>query len=219
MSDARCPLPHAYQPERPRTPDHGLRICRGHAKALPDRILTLAQLHTELAANLCNPGGHGEKVSGTADVGLKLNTTVADLRHAIKNELAGWCRIVCEDRDVSPPDSDDATSLARFLVTHCVWISTQPWVEDLWAALVHDPTAREREVSPALTSRARAVLSPSGTRKAELGEVCPDCGGGLLVMVRDEDDTRPSDLWCEQCGRNWRPEEWLRLGKRIRGVA
>ena len=231
MSDrdaAPCPLPHAFDPDRPRTPDHGLLICRGHARALPERIMALGSLHDQLAANLTQAGARGEPITGTTEHGIAINTAVVELRHAIRNELAGWCRIVVEDRDIHPPERDDAPSLAGFLATHAVWISTQEWVTDLWAALIADPAAKERDQETkskadkprpdtrALTSKARSALKPGGPRKANLGEPCPDCGGGLLVLVREEDDVRPSDLWCEGCGRNWRPEEWLRLGKRIK---
>ncbi len=229
MSDQLCVLPHDIE----RLAQDGHYLCPGHVKALPDRILQLADLHDQLANNLISQGAPVERRSKSEAVGISLAPNVVALRDAIRNELAGWARIVCEDRGVSYTASDNVHSIAAFLVTHADWITCQPFVDDLWSQLVYDArgeiTRRKEKINGelvsivkdtrALRTQARSLLQPSGTRHMDIGEercLNDDCEGFLVAVVRDTDELLPSKVWCEGCGQEWPAGSWLTLGRKIR---
>ena len=219
MSDHLCILNHRKRPDDPPQAEPGAYLCFGHLNNLGRNLRDLAGLYDDLGENLESAGGSGQRVSGTAEIGLRINLTIVDLRAAIRDGLASWARVVCEDRDVNPP-ADDVAAIGAFLAVHGPWIGSQPFVAELWAELIHDPSGsvtRERDTR-ALTQRAHSALQPSTRRKAELeGARCPgECGGALVALVRDVDDVLPSKVWCEACGAEWTSSEWMTLGRAIR---
>ena len=229
MNDQLCVLPHDIE----RLAQDGHYLCPGHVKALPERIRQLADLHDQLADNLTATGTPAERRAKSEAIGLNLSPKVIELRDAIKNELAGWARIVCEDRGVHYSATDNIHSIAAFLITHADWISAQPFADDLWTQLVYDPrgdvTRRKEKLNGelvtvitdtrALRTQARSLLQPSGTRRMDIGhERCLNvtCDGFLVALVRDTDELLPSKVWCEGCGQEWPAGSWLTLGRKIR---
>ena len=229
MSEQLCAAPHDTQ----RLAQDGHHLCPGHVKALPERFWQLADLHDDLANNLISHGAHVERTSKSEAVGISLTPAVVKLRDAIKNELAGWARIVCEDRGITYTNSDDIHDIAWFLATHADWISRQEFIADLWTQLVYDPTGtitQHRETrngeqvtittdTRALRTQARSLLQPSGTRRMDIGEercLNVNCQGFLIAVVRDTDELLPSKVWCEKCGQEWPAGSWLTLGRKIR---
>lgn len=143
MSEQLCVIPHRDGRERRAT--DGVYLCRGHQHSLPDRLLDLADLYDELADQLIRQSTNTEKVSSSRDsVGINLDRAVFEIRDTIRNELAGWARVVCEERGHHPPN-DDTTSIARFLSLNADWLAAQPFIDDLWASLIADPDAVERD--------------------------------------------------------------------------
>lgn len=254
MSESFCVAPH----DKAQLSDIGMYLCKGHAASLPDRFYQLADLHDDLAHNLTSKGAPVERRSKSEAIGIGLNPTVVAIRDAIKNELAGWARIVCEDRDVHYTGDDDIYSVAAFLATHANWIAEQPFIADLWCALIYDPDSIERdnarreaariaqattdeyihpdypahklrvaeEVGAAaiadtrsLRSKARSLLQPSGQTQPKKLEkyrcLIAGCEGQLISFARHEDETEPSKVWCEQCGNQWGPESFLRMGAKL----
>lgn len=229
MSEQLCVLPHDVE----RLAQDGHYLCPGHTRALPERLRNLAYLHTDLANSLIATGNPaGERVTTSKDYGLNLDATVVELRAAIHDNAAGWARIVCEERDVHPPTDDSAIGICFFLVRHASWIAEQPWVDELWADLIFDADAkdrdreanqgkpqRDRQDTRALTSRARSRLQPSDTRFSEFPEwICPteDCDGHLVAAIRDTDALLPSKVSCTSCKATWSADSWLSLGRKLR---
>ncbi len=220
-SEQLCAAPHDIQ----RLAQDGHHLCPGHVKALPERFWQLADLHDDLANNLISHGAHVERTSKSEAVGISLSPHVVKLRAAIVNELAGWARIVCEDRGITYTRSDNVQDIADFLATHSDWISQQPFIADLWTQLIYDPDGKitgegkDRVDTRALRTQARSLLQPSGTRRMDIGhERClsVNCGGILIAVVRDTDELLPSKVWCESCGQEWPAGSWLTLGRKIR---
>ncbi len=227
MSEQLCAAPHDID----RLVQEGHQLCPGHVKALPERFTQLADLHDDLANNLIKNGGQVERTSKSEAVGISLTPAVVKLRDDIRNELAGWARIVCEDRDITYTGTDDVHDIAYFLATHADWISRQEFAADLWTGLIYDPDGtithrldpRTNEVTVidtrALRTQARSLLQPSGTRRMDIGhERCLNvaCQGFLIAVVRDIDELLPSKVWCEKCGQEWPAGSWLTLGRKIR---
>lgn len=221
MSEQLCVAPHDIQ----RLAQDGHYLCPGHVKALPERFTQLADLHDDLANNLIGQGAHAERTSKSEAVGISLTPNVVTLRDAIKNELAGWARIVCEDRGITYTRTDDVHDIAGFLAIHADWIAQQEFIDDLWTQLIYDPDGTitgegdDRVDTRALRTQARSLLQPSGTRRMDIGhERClsGNCQGFLIAVVRDIDELLPSKVWCEKCGQEWPAGSWLTLGRKIR---
>ena len=236
-----CPLHHANNPARQRHTPDGYTVCIGHAKSLPDRLRNLASLWQQLGHILNTTPTHGEKVSGTVQHGLQLNLAVVELRHDIRVHLAGWVNVVCDERSLTPPCTDDADTLAHHLATHADWLTRQDFITDLWADLILDPAARARDAthnereraaaqreqrparladSRALTTRANSQLQPSNRRTTDVTDCLnEDCGGTLVAVIRDTDELLPTTITCDRCGQAWPPESWMTLGRRLRASA
>lgn len=229
MTDTLCPISH--DPERSSAP--GIVLCRGHAKALPDKIQQLAELHHDLDHVLVRSGTASEKVSTSTNPGININVEAVDIRHDIRDSMASWALIVCEERGITHPIADDVDTLAHFLTTHADWLSAQPFIDELWSDLIYDPQAqmlnatdrplakaegRDPRDYRALMSRARSLVQPSGTRRARFNERCIDtsCTGLLVALIRDTDELLPSKVWCEKCGQEWPAGSWLTLGRKLR---
>lgn len=256
MTDQLCTI--AHRDGRDRLAADGIYLCQGHAKALPENLRELGRLHDDLAQNLVKNGAPTERRSKSEAIGIGLNPTVVQIRDAIKNELAGWARIVCEDRDVHYVGDDTTASVVRFLITHATWLAEQEFIAELWVSLIYDHEAEERDNdrreaarlaqatiedylipdypahklrvvaeiraaesadTRALRSKARSLLQPSGqTQPKKLEDhrcLITGCGGRLISLARHEDETEPSKVWCEQCGNQWGPESFLRMGAKL----
>lgn len=227
-----CPLPHDVE----RLAQDGKVLCPGHAKALPERLRELAALHADLANGLIASGtSTRERVTASKDYGLNLDAKVVELRATIHDNVASWARIVCEERDIHAPSDDRVVTICIFLARHASWIAEQPWVDELWADLIFDPLAKdrdreknkgkpkyERQDTRALTSRARSRLQPSETRFSEFPEWrCPedDCDGHLVAAIRDTDALLPSKVSCTKCRAEWSAVSWMALGRKLREKA
>lgn len=151
MSEQLCVIPH--RDGRERLAADGVYLCRGHQAALPDRLLDLSDLYDDLADQLIRATTASEKVTSSRDsVGINLDRAVFEIRDTIRHELAGWARIICEERGHHPPQ-DDTRSIARFLATNADWLAAQPFIDDLWSGLIADYDAVERDQANRLAAR------------------------------------------------------------------
>lgn len=225
MSESFCVAPHDQGKEKLR--QAGRFMCPGHVKALPDRIHHVAQLHHALAINLTSSTGRSERVTSShVETGLSLNVHVFDTRKAIETEYARWAREVARRTGHFLP----ATTLnvtTAFLTIHADWITQQSWVQRFWHELVYNPdafvirTADGKKLikdTRSLRTRARSLLQPGARSKpADLDLDClnDNCAGRLYGLIREEDESLPSKIWCDTCQQEWPPQSWLTLGRRI----
>ena len=87
VSEQLCVLPHDIE----RLAQDGHYLCPGHVKALPERIVHVTELHTQLARALTETTTSGERVKSSRDAtGINLNEAVFAIRKDIETEYADW---------------------------------------------------------------------------------------------------------------------------------
>ena len=208
---------------QPHQSDHtalpALRLCSGCYHGLKGAIQTLPRLHHQLADHLTAPAvittvNNGPRPSQDGDrdplviaeTRSPINHVVAELRDQIRHDLVWWTIYVATERGFKLP-ADDLHEIGVWLWRQADWIA---------ASL---PAAEEcPPVLKALTGRARAILHPSGAKRITIGpcrEVLEDgpCPGTLYATVRQEDDPRPSRIYCGECEAEYGPETWRRFGR------
>lgn len=199
-----CVQPH----EQDHTALPALRLCAGCYYGLRGHIKALPRLHAELGNHLAVGGSPstGGRVTGSSSEPLPINTAVADLRDQIRHDLVWWTLFIADERGFRVPEND--------LRQIGVWL----WRQVDWIA-ASLPAAEEcPPVMKALAGRARAILQPSGAKRIKIGpcrETTEDgpCGGTLYATVRQEDDPRPSRIYCGECSFEAGPESWRRFGR------
>lgn len=218
MSDVVCVLEHRRDPERPRRALDGLWVCGGHRKGLAFDLLDLPGMHEGLAERHSARGGSHSEVRTRGHAGLSLSDPVSRLRGDIYTGLAGWARVIHEERGFALP-ADDVPAIAGFLLGRRAsmldWCCAQPWVDEFADNL--DTLHRE----------AFALLHPRGRRRFEVGDcievtwcdvasrVERRCPGRMLATLTDQDDQLPSVLWCSDCGLEITADRWITYGRRV----
>ena len=202
-----CVTEHRVDPERLRTAIDGAWLCRGCLTRLRNDLTTLPRRYADLEEILGGAAAGGERISGTAERRLPISAAVAEHRHQIVHDLLWWCIYVADERGIARPGSADPATTAAWLARHVDWCAAhRPAAEELPAVLRH------------LTGRAWALLDPSGSRRITIGPCIATvgdepCEGIVYATVRADDDPRPSSIYCETCGLEKPPIEWLRFGK------
>lgn len=160
MSEQLCVLPHDVE----RLAQDGHYLCPGHVKALPERIAHVTELHTQLARALTETTTSGERVKSSRDAtGINLNEAVFAIRKDIETEYASWAGTVSTlTGHYLPAETLNVTT--TFLIIHADWIARQEWVTELWAAIIYDPNAIERDQQRRDTTRAARDDLPNYTR-------------------------------------------------------
>lgn len=168
-----CIAPHAVDPDRPRQALPGLYLCHGHRTHLEQLIAELPAR----ADDMRRPVGHGRRNDNT---GLAIDEHVARHRSHMAAVLASWCRVVYEDRGITPPAGIELHHTAPWLIAHVEWLAAQPFVDEILAEL------------KAITRRARS-LSDIPARRVPLAERCvinrdgSRCEGTVALMVHGDD--------------------------------
>ncbi|HEX5995977.1 MAG TPA: hypothetical protein VFY84_12615 [Jiangellales bacterium] len=206
---------------QPRLAADGLRLCVVHTRAIGDDAYRAAEVHAELALVLAASDRPGERTSGTRERGLAVNERAVWARATIRHVLVSWCRLIAEERGITPP-ADDITSLAGYLAKHADWLSASDYAD---------------EVSDELRDLAHGepwrVAYPTGARVFEVGP-CPEtvdgapCPGVVRAVLRRTDSLLPSELVCDHRPdpepEDWTPhrylaDQWLTLGRKLRRAA
>ena len=203
-----CVTEHRLDPDRPRLAIDGAWLCRGCITQLYNHLTALPRRYADLEGILAGGvAAGGDRVSGTADRRLPISAPVAEHRHQIVHDLVWWCIYVASERGIAQPESAEPVTTAAWLARHVDWCAARrPAAEELLPVLRH------------LVGRAWALLDPSGSKRITIGPCIATagdepCEGTLYATVRAEDDPRPSAIYCEVCGLDKPPAEWLRFGK------
>ena len=203
-----CVTEHRLDPDRPRIAVDGAWLCRGCITQLRNHLAALPQRYADLEAILARGTvAAGQRVSGTTERWLPISPAVAEHRHQIAHDLVWWCVYVADERGIARPDSTEPATTAAWLARHVDWCAARrPAAEELLPVLRH------------LVGRAWALIDPRGSRRITIGPcITTDgdepCEGTLYATVRAEDDPRPSAIYCEACGLDKPPAEWLRFGR------
>jgi hypothetical protein len=220
----------------PRQTAPGKTLCRECTRQLGRDIPAVAALDRELLERLTgtSAGGEGGKTSNPPG-SRQPDDRPLWARAEIRNALASWTRIVCEERNVATPARltvrerplgftgpmpvirvpDDSTiGLAAFLVRHLDWLAGHNAADELadtFAELAH--------------GRARRIAYPSGARVVEIAP-CPclvgadRCEGVIKAIVRPTDALLPTELVCDvDDTHRWSSTQWTRLRRQLRAAA
>ena len=99
-------------------------------------------------------------------------------------------------------------TICIFLARHASWIAEQPWVDELWADLIFDPLAKDRDREKNKGAEVRTPRHPRPHQSRPLQAPaqrdalrssrwrCPedDCDGHLVAAIRDTDALLPSKV-------------------------
>lgn len=206
------------------TPRRGLAICNGCIRRLQQNLRSCEETRQQLMVTLARQdhiGAGGEKTKhlkpGSMPSPINLNASAA--LHEIRNELAGWVRIV----NIETGDPLPANRIATMAT----------WLDQRIDHLAKHKAAADmvRGVRHVLRKAETAIDIPRDKTKVRVGP-CPEaepteddagayCPGTIVAYIpQDRSDYRPC-LMCthEGCaheGTEWTAERWARMGKRIR---
>lgn len=192
----------------PRLALDGLLLCRWHVEGIAKDARQAAELYGELSLSLAGSGGPGEKTSGTPNRGLAINERAVEARTTIRHTLVSWAQLVAEARGFAQPP-DTIASIAAFVARNAQWLAAQ------------DFAAEATDELRQLVTRAYPIAYPTGARVFDVAP-CPmhDCAGTIKAIVRRVDSLLPSSLVCSESeDHTWPADQWLRLGRQLRGRA
>jgi hypothetical protein len=221
MSESSCVIAHRRDPDKIRRVREPSLICKGCAVRLERELAESGWLLRELELCLVRPAEKSEIRGETALPGLNLDQRVIAARHQIRYAINDWARIVAEERHLVAPSPDRA---AAFLQRHNDWITAQPWIDEMWTALVDDPTQATLApgAKPAAMQLGRALIQPNRAIQVEIPGKCPEtneqggrCNGRLTAIMRRGDAVLPNQVSCDACGMTWSADEWHVLARRL----
>jgi hypothetical protein len=195
-----CVMNHRVDPDRPRRALDGLYLCAGHLNELERLIAEMPARYDDLQRP---KGAGGPKITFANDPGLSVDEAAVNLRQQITGTVASWCRVVAEDRGLTPPDSVDISRTAPWLTTHVDWCAAHRWVDEMLVEL--------RQIT------GRAVgITDIPARRVELGEQClthadgERCEGIVTLIVWGVE-------WfarCPTCGIDQDAIPYIRIARR-----
>ena len=100
-----------------------LRDLKGIARNLPE-VVRIARRETS------PPGGKFARNPNVPNSRPPMNLAALDLFNDVTIALHGWTRCLAEDAGVTPPERDDAATLAIHLARHTHQIAQQAWARD-----------------------------------------------------------------------------------------
>lgn len=183
-----CHLDQHGQPDpRPHAPR--MALCWSCANRAVRDAGRAGRLHEDLTLAMLPCSQHGEKVRTATGQGLTPHPEITDAREQLLGVLTAWTKMVCDERQVSPP-SEQPGPLVGFLARHGRWLAAHPAAGD-WAAEMHEL---------ATDPRARRLAYPVRGDGVPIG-ACPDCGARLVARA-----DRP--IVACRCGASATLEQW-----------
>lgn len=180
----------------------GLRLCGHCTRRLGQDAVKAARLHGELELVLRPSGAGGGHVQPSS--ASPPRDDVVAMRTEIRHVLVAWCRLVSEERGISPP-ADDVTAMGAYLVRHAEWLAAREYAGEAADELA------------GLAGRAWGLAYPSGTRRLDLHESCPYCDAELTATMRPQDGgLLPSDVVCAgEEHHTWPADQWRKLDRLV----
>jgi len=216
QQDPICPLDHPGHPDRPSIAAPGSRLCKGHERAVDDRLVELATFSRD-ADQAEHDGALGTSsappLSGSKEQPLPYSDALADHRQRVRGVLASWSLLVAEERGVEPPAEPEPNRMVDFLRRHHDWAVGQDWADDYAGEILE------------LGRRAWSLLHPSGVRRFPVGQ-CVEvydgvrCPGTLWALLTPADPyAEAGAFWaCDECGARVESSDWLVTGRRIKAM-
>ncbi|HEY9367550.1 hypothetical protein [Streptomyces sp.] len=190
-----CVMTHAKDPDRPRQAVDGLYLCHGHREQLRRLVAEMPARADDLDRAAGVGGGRGDGTHG----GIAIDDAAATHRQHMAGVLASWCRLVAEDRGITPPTGPELSRTAPWLLTHVDWCAAHRWVDEMLTEL--------RQV----TGQAMGIADIPA-RRVPLGEQClthtggERCEGEVTIVVRGDDWTAV----CTVCDEKQEATPYLR---------
>ncbi len=210
-TESYCPCPHAD--ERPRHSSRESVLCQGHVARLQRTLEELGRFDAEAdqASYDSKVARHdGAPLTGTGERPMPIDPRIADLRVDARDILTAWCRLVAEERHLSPPRVR-LTALCAFLERNLAWVVGQDWIDE-FAAETFD-----------LGSKAHGILRPSGNRQFPVGECVETvdgerCPGTMWALLTPSDSNfmAAAELVCDQCECRVHSADWVQYGHRLK---
>ena len=145
----------------PRQAGKGGRLCDACQQHLYDHLRAIDDTWPDLLDRLAREGSSAmsEKVKGSKSPGLVLNERVSDTMREVASWLLFVTRLVCDEREVSPPEDQSPPVLARWLASrHVSWLASHH-DEQLVAALADEADEHARSCI--------RVAYPDGSRRVD----------------------------------------------------
>jgi hypothetical protein len=215
---------------QPRLALDGLNLCQRDVEGIATDAARAAELRAALAKALSGSGQPGEKTSGTADKGLKINERAVEMRATIRHTLVSWSLLITEERGFSLPTKRVVQPLPRGFIGPPRLISVVDDSDRALADLIarsatwlaaHPAAGEAANELRDLVTQAHSIAYPSGTRVFEVAPCTEEgCGGMLKAVLRRTDSLLPSALVCDADENHTIPaSEWLTLGRKLRRAA
>ncbi|MGH3499330.1 MAG: hypothetical protein ACRDQA_00275 [Nocardioidaceae bacterium] len=100
-------------------------ICSGCARELERALAEVPALAVELDTTLARLGARTTGTRRSAVTPLPYDQRASEASWVLRNTLSTWCRLVCEERDLTPP-RDNLASMGRWLTGSAGWLARHP---------------------------------------------------------------------------------------------
>lgn len=191
----------------------GLQLCSHCTERIGKDAVETARLWYEIGLALTLAGSTGVPVQNPHP-GLSINAAAVTMRAEIRQVLASWTRLICEEKGLSLPLDESQHSLGAFVHAHRHWLAASDFADE-----VADELA-------SLRSRAWATAYPEGVSVRLIGP-CPEhdtaasapdpearCPGSVKAHMRRADSLLPSKVVCDVNSQHeWPAERWRTLGR------
>jgi hypothetical protein len=196
----------------------GYRIlCEFCVLRLATAIKECARAWTALEGALALPTvAITERLTGGKQRPLPFRPAVVELRDLIRHDLASSISAIAQhDERDSLPSRDQPLSMTAWLADRLDRVASADCVITFLEAIeAHVRAARDLVDLP----RQRAQFSVAGCAQINAGsDGQPPCTGTIIAQIPRDDD-RPAVLRCEKCSKIWTPDQWLRIGRRVRAA-
>lgn len=190
-----CVMTHRTDPDRPRQAVDGLYLCKGHLRELERLVEEMPDRADDLDRASSGGGGRGDGTHG----GIAIDERAADHRSHMAGVLASWCRLVAEERGITPPAGPELHRTSPWLARHVRWCAGNRWIDEMLLEL-------RRVTGQALG------IGDIPVRLVPLGSQClthadgERCEGTITIVVCGDDWTAR----CTACTGDQEPGPYLR---------
>ena len=191
----------------------GWGICRGCHRRTGMHLSDIAgDLTAEMETTLTGQGRTGPDRVGSRSsvIPLPFDPQASAVVTDVHAKLVGWCLLLRDEAGADLP-ADTVQAMASHALGWLDWLAKHPAVEELVAEVAEMVRMIEHAIDLPPT-RSRIFVGPC---PEVVEDVC--CPGELWALFPRSDAISPS-IACGLCGAMFEPEQWSRLGDRVRTV-